>query len=1011
MKRILEKELGFKISLCYSSTLAEPIEIYGNNPIFKLLSKYPEIENILKVNKPDILKFLYFNRKNIEQILYDSEEAIKINSNMIKSISNYFYLTLLINQANPEIIYYEYSFNFIKEINVLKSNNGFLGDIILSKTILELIRYFNGMEEYEKINENELIEMMNNNINKIKENIQNIKELNLKSNQDNISQINIDEIYIDIINSLIKTNKIDDFEYTYNIINQLDLENISITEKMFNDLSKVLDVNKNYLNDYKIEKIEDLFINKKINFYFILIKYIIKKSFYIYQIDFLNEIRKTVIKIIFSNSKEINELINKNDSKIMREQILYVIKIFLDSEYLFNKYIHIGKKDDNNELISNDLSHSNLMENSSNLIPLETEKEKEISSYDMPSKKSLYSELFGSKEKSNNNNFEIPYKIMNNSSFKFHINNEGNLEYDEINYDNDNIKINYDDLKKIIIEDNEILKKNFDKFLDVLEYIENLLQTKFKSIYNFHFELLFKIKDKDDNSDYYNISCFFLFYSPGDKNPKEYKKDDILSSKLQNILSDIFIEQFEINKTKENENERNTNRSEKKKKREKPKKLYEDFDIIKEYNKYNIFNILQFKEIIAHHLGEAEFIVETSNGICISGSSKNELILFNESHEKKKEFIIQSDNETQKHQETNKKPKTKWTLSLHETKETNQKKNELNLISCSKIGLKYITINIQKKSNETKYIINENNENSSYDISQYSCSVYLEMGKDSQGEENFIIGGEKGIRHFSPIKKEIKYIKGSYRGGIKLNNHICAFTSNCILPMGKDKLIFYDIESRKIIKEIDNYSFTVSSNSLVKIKFNEDKSKKFLLCGCKKYHENQKNGILLIELNSYIETFYHTDDFEVYCFCRISSVLKTQKKKILYPTNYFFVGGFDESKQMGMIKLYRIIEEENKAQIEFVQDIIFEEGNPDDTDIDLNNKNHFNKIKRNITSIVQSKYTGEILVTSWDGNVYLFSEPNIIYYLDYDKNERDNGYCYLKYDKKIQEKEKEKKGN
>ena len=1004
METILEKELEFKISLCYSSTLVEPIEIYRNNPIFKLLSQYREIENIIKMNRSEILKFLYFNRKNIEQILYYSEEVIRINSNMIKSISNYFYLTLLINQAKREIIYYEYSFSFIKEINVIKSNSSFLEEIVLSKTILELIRYFSGMEEYEENIEKELIEMENYHINRIKENINNLKELNLESNQDNISQINIDEIYIDIISSLIKTNKIDDFKFTYNIINQLDLENICITEKMFNDLSKVVDTNKNYMNNYKIEKIDDLFVNKKINFYFILIKYILKYSFYIYQIEFLNEARKTVIKIITSNSKEINDLLNKIDSKIMREQILYVIKEFLDSEYLFNKYI-----DSKYELMSNEVRSNNLNENSSNLISFEAEKENEISSHDISSKRSIYSAFFDSMEKSANNNLEIPYKIMNNSSFKFHINNEGKLEYDEINYDNDNIKINYDDLKKLTIEDNEILKKNFDKFLDVLKSLENQLEIKFQSAYNFHFDLLFKMKNINDNSFYYNISCLFLFYCPGDKNPKEYKKEDILSSKSQDILSDILIEQFEINKNQENE--RNAYISYKKKKRELSNKLYEDFNIIKEYNKDNIFNILQFKEIIAHHYGEAEFIVETSNGICISGSSRNELILFNESHEKKKEFIIQSDNETLKFQETNRKPKTKWTLSLCETKGTNQKNNELNLISCSKIGLKYININIQKKNNETKYIINENNQYSSNDISQYSCSVYLEMGKDIQGKENFIIGGEKGIRHFSPIKKEVKYIKGTYRGGIKLNNYVCAFTSNSVLPKGKDKLIIYDIESKKIIKEINNYSFTVSSNSLAKIKFNDDKSKKCLLCGCKKYFQNQKNGILLIDVNSYIEKFYDTDDFEVYCFCRISSVAKTQKKKTLYPTNYFFVGGFEERKQRGMIKLYRIIEEENKTQIEFVQDIIFEEEIPDETDNDLNNKNYFVKFKRNISSIVQSKLTGEILITSWDGNVYLFSEPNIIYYLDYDKNELDNGYCYLKYDKKVQEKEKEKKGN
>ena len=924
MKRSLEKELEFKISLCYSTTLAEPIEIYKNNPIYKLLSKYEEIENIIKLNKPEIIKFLYFNRKNIEQkILYESEKTIRINSNMIKSLSNYFYLSLLINEVE---INYNYSISFIKEINELKSNNGILKDIILSKNIVEIIQNFFQMEECEKNYEEELNKMKNNYINKIKENINKIKDLNLELNQDNIIKMNIEKIYIDIICSLIKTNKIDDFEQTYNIISQLDLENINITENMFNDLSKVVDANEDYMKNYLIEKIDDLFINKKINFYYILIKYILKNSFYIYQIDFLNKARITIMKIIISNSKGINDLINKIDSKFNKEQILYVIKVFVDSEYLFNKYI--SKKDSNYGLMNNEHSN-NYMEKSNNLKHMETEKEN--SSYDIKSK-SGYSEIFGISENLYNIESEISYKIMNNSLFKLHINKEGKLEYDEINYGNDNIKISYDELKNIKIENNETLKENFDKFLAVLKDIENQLETKFKSILNFHFDLLFKMKDNIDNAYYYNICCLFLFYSSEGKNPTEYKEEDILSSNSQNILSDLFKEQFENNKSIDTERSINSNYSDLKEvspnlsinsnsfsnknlEIEISNRLSEDFNIIKEYNKYNIVKIIQFKDIIAHHYGEAEFIVETSNGICISGSSKDEMILFNERHEKKKEFRIQNDNETQQNKETNRKTGTKWTLSLWETKKENQKSNELNLIFCSKIGLRYININIEKKSNkEIKYIINENNNSNK--ISKYSCSVYLEIeedkkDKDRKGKKHFIIGGEKGIKHFSPIEQKIKDIEGTYRGGIKLNNYICAFTSNYILPMGKDKLVFYNIKSRKIIKVIENYSFTVSSNSLAKIKLNKNKSKKFLLCGCKKYHQNQKNGILLLELKSYTERFYDTDDFEVYCFCQISSVVKTQKKIILYPTNYFFVGGFDEKKQMGMIKLYRIIEEVN----------------------------------------------------------------------------------------------------
>ena len=80
---------------------------------------------------------------------------------------------------------------------------------------------------------------------------------------------------ININNNIINNKK------NYNIINQLELENINITKIMFDELSQILNSNKSYINEYIILKEKDLYNEKKINFYFILLKYILKNSIYI----------------------------------------------------------------------------------------------------------------------------------------------------------------------------------------------------------------------------------------------------------------------------------------------------------------------------------------------------------------------------------------------------------------------------------------------------------------------------------------------------------------------------------------------------------------------------------------------------------------------------------------------------------------------------------------------------------------------------------------------------------
>ena len=157
-------------------------------------------------------------------------------------------------------------------------------------------------------------------------------------------------------------------------------------------------------------------------------------------------------------------------------------------------------------------------------------------------------------------------------------------------------------------------------------------------------------------------------------------------------------------------------------------------------------------------------------------------------------------------------------------------------------------------------------------------------------------------------------------------------------------------------------------------------NKKLLLVACKKYFKDDKNGILLINLqfnNDDIEKkcqkFYDTKNFEVYCFCPI---LKIDKKEMLNPaqkidTGYFLVGGFDLDKEQGLIKLYKVIyyDEIEKIEIKSIQDIILKKK------IGISDLEIFEGFKKPINCIIQSPQ-GEILATCHDGNVYLFSGLN-----------------------------------
>ena len=259
------------------------------DPIFNLLNKIEDIQNYLYDKNMTI--FFYLNKNKIHPFLKDNDEIVFIDwtNKDIQSLYFLFYLDLLIND-DKVFINYSFPLNYIENIFNLLKEEYFIKRLIISKIVITLIENYKQTDEYTE--EKKEVEKLN----KIQKECENfikndLQKLNLGLDINDIKTKNIDEIYIDIIISLFKNDTFEDYELISNIMKELELESINITNKMLNKLLEFFNQIEEY-KKYEISKIDDLSDIKKMNFYFILFKYILKNSFYIYQIPFLFNIRE-----------------------------------------------------------------------------------------------------------------------------------------------------------------------------------------------------------------------------------------------------------------------------------------------------------------------------------------------------------------------------------------------------------------------------------------------------------------------------------------------------------------------------------------------------------------------------------------------------------------------------------------------------------------------------------------------------------------------------------------------
>ena len=600
------------------------------------------------------------------------------------------------------------------------------------------------------------------------------------------------------------------------------------------------------------------------------------------------------------------------------------------------------------------------------------------------------------KPKPKNNFSNLASSLLNKCSIDLSVKKNGDKNIviiNEVTIGPNNLKIKLDKFSDYLNSSMQTtnikdpLADNSYRFANFINDFEERIVNEFNN--NFYLNLKIEIKNtnKPNSDNSYNLEAIYTFYQPLNNKPLKYIEDNILiygtESNLQGfnfMIEDLNQERFRnVIYKEDNFNEKIKILEKEEKKDEKNPSLFSDStDINKKANDETILEIIKIIESKNNYNG---FITELNNGFFVYAKNDNSIVIIDNKYNPVVEIKDYGDkiiNVCEMLPVEAKKNDSKKTDEEYNLQFVSFGNKQLYLTELNTKSLKY-KIKQLDVSHLYSFSCNEMKKNNFFVIGKNMASYYTNLFTNSDASEYQIKLNKQDKQNKSNKQNESNEPNKSYFNSIRINENVAAITSNSLFPNGDDILNFLNVKKRKLLPdEIKGYSFIISQNGLEIMPKNDKEKNKILLCACKKYTKYQENGILLVNPNlgdnkQLDKPFYNTGDIEIHCFCPI---LIINNENINKDTNYFLVGGFDQSKRKGVIQLYKTHygKKAFNTTIEYIQDIKFK------------NKKNIEGFNGPINCIKQSKTTGNILVCCYNGNIYLLTPPNIDYYLKEDIN-------------------------
>ena len=892
------------------------------------------------LNISEQLSYCYLIKEELNNILIETDDIIEINDNREQiCLRDYFFLSFLI-KYKPEIISFSYKIGFIEKIIEAKNRTDKkFRKFIFYKIILDLIDNMIELIDNEDQNIIEALDYIEKEYNSfIEKNIDIFKLYDLSLNLSDIEGKNIDEIYSEIIYGLIRTLKFDDKDYKKAediLCNQLEIESINLTEKMRAQFPRLLNYDDNYVKQFIISKLADLYNIKKINFNYFLIKFILKEKIYIFEIPFFLNTEAYIRKI--PNLKE--ELLTKHFTKKeinIKKRMEYILKIISNDFYIeyfetisdkltvkLNYYILTNDNNINNdkiikirEIIENKEGDyeeflRDIDNNSDKLNDIEN-----ILKVNHINKSDDLCRYFLNNYNIFKNDFNICYylyllnKLFENSTFELNLY-EKPFKYKIIEITNIKEEISYETLFEIKdylqIKKQTSIINNLEKLLKFLDEIKNNVIEKEK-IFNFNFKLILNIKkvSQKTNNSIYNLNCF---YSVAYNQSINVKEENILINKgkrFNYFLEKIVPKYKNYISIKEHKNESNI--------------IIENMNVIGSYEEKKI-NKIDLNNGYMIIIGITFFPKEK-----VDGYSNDNMVLI-----KLNDFI---------------KDGNILELKKESFTSSNEKMNIIELNGIQKYGndlaLKSKSSDYSEDKINSSFAYSNNNMNSIelndiqnlFNIETFLLLLYNE-NKFIIFNENEVFQCHKDVifNNFNQIdeKKEI-IINKRCEGGIIRNKKELIALNSVEMNNEQDQILFYDIEAKKEIRSSFKYpnEFTFNNASLFLID-------NIYLCSSVKKTDNNEYGIGIINLEK-DEIKFKQLNFKINCFCPL----------LLNDRNLFFVGG--EKDNEGKIALVEIESNINK---------------------DIGIINLFENIKLNpINHLIYSNTNNTLLIACSDGNIY-----------------------------------------